>query len=125
MVVVAIQEHHYHYLLIYILLCLHSLEHTTTCLLLPNRYSLYAEPFIVSVNEFGFCIDVGLFDRSVYEPVNATVFKSAKNFFILPNNVLSVSPLAILVRVPDSANSRLFGRLSLHLVHCPIPLVIL
>ena len=47
---------------------------------------------------------VGLFDRSVYDPVNATVFKSVKNFFIFPNNVLSVSPLAIFTRVLASVN---------------------
>ena len=41
---------------------------------------LVAGPFIVSVNEFGFCIDVGLFDRSVYEPVNATVLNQHEEF---------------------------------------------
>lgn len=64
MVGVSIQEHHYHYLLIHILPFLHSLEHTTTYSLTMHRYSSLPSRFIVNVNELGFCIDVGLFDRS-------------------------------------------------------------
>ena len=40
-----------------------------------------------------------MFNRSVYEPVNAIVFKSENHFLIFPKIVASVSPLFMFVRL--------------------------
>ena len=53
----------------------------------------------VNFNDLGFFKEIGLSDKSVYFPVNATVFKSEKYFLIFPRIVerLSVEEMFFLV----------------------------